>query len=66
MKAKKTKFRMHLIKKAMKDQGLNQDALAKKINCSKQLLSYYLQHPSLHSVWQIAYVLKLNLKDIIK
>ncbi len=66
MKTKKQKFRMHLIRKAMKEQGFNQNTLAKKLKFSQQLMSYHFNNPTISSVWQIAYVLKLNLKDLIK
>jgi len=66
MKNKKTKFKIHLIRKAMKDQGFDQTTLAAKIKISKQLLSYYLKNPSMNGIWQIAYALKLDLWDLIK
>jgi len=66
MKTRKPKFKMNLIKKAMKDQGYNQTTLAKKLNFSQQLMSYHFNNPTISSVWQVAYVLKLNMKDLIK
>lgn len=50
----------------MKDQGFDQTTLADKMKISKQLLNYYLKNPSMNGIWQIAYALKLNLKDLIK
>lgn len=50
----------------MKDQGLNQNTLAEKLKTSRQLLSYYFKNPTISNIWQIAYVLKLNMKDLIK
>jgi len=66
MKAKKQKFNMHLIRKAMKDQRYRKIDLANNMKISRQLLNYHLQNPSIESVWKIAYYLKLNLKDLIK
>jgi ribosome-binding protein aMBF1 (putative translation factor) len=66
MKKKKQQFKMHIIRKAIKDQGLDKVSLANKMKISKQLLNYYLQNPSIESVWKLAYYLKLNLKDLIK
>ena len=50
----------------MKNQGYDQVMLSDEMKISKQLLNYYLQNPSIESVWKLAYYLKLNLKDLIK
>jgi DNA-binding NtrC family response regulator len=60
------KFKINIILKTMKNQDLTKSELAKRIDISRQRLHYYFTHPTLDSVWQIAYALKLDLWDLIK
>jgi len=66
MKTKKQKFNIKKIKKEMEAQSISNVALANKLKWSRQLLNYHLNNPTISSMWQIAYVLKLDLWDLIK
>ncbi len=66
MKETKSKFKMNIIRKAIKDQHWTMAALAKKIGISRQGLYYYLAHPTIGNIWTLAFYLKLDIKDLIK
>jgi transcriptional regulator with PAS, ATPase and Fis domain len=62
----KTKYNVSKIRKAMEEQHYNESSLAQRIGISKQLLNYQLKHLTIKNIWPIAYVLKLDLWDLIK
>jgi transcriptional regulator with PAS, ATPase and Fis domain len=62
----KTKFNIALIDKLLAGQKLNRNSFAKKLKISRQLLSYYINNPTLKSIEIIADGLGLSAKDLLK
>ena len=62
----KTKLNINLIERELWDRHWTRKDFALKMGISRQLLSYYMNHPSLKSIELIADKLKLKVKDLIK
>ena len=61
----KTKLNVNLIDEKLADKKKNRSALAKKLKISRQLLSYYINNPTLKSIEIIAGGLNLKPRDLI-
>jgi hypothetical protein len=61
----KTKLNITLIDEKLADKKKNRSALAKKLKISRQLLSYYINNPTLKSIEIIAAGLNLKPRDLI-
>ena len=61
----KTKLNVNLIDEKLADKKKNRSALAKKLKISRQLLSYYINNPTLKSIEIIAKGLDVKPKDLI-
>ena len=61
----KTKLNITLIDEKLADKKKNRSALAKKLKISRQLLSYYINNPTLKSIEIIAGGLNLKPRDLI-
>jgi hypothetical protein len=61
----KTKLNITLIDEKLADKKKNRSALAKKLKISRQLLSYYINNPTLKSIEIIADGLNLKPRDLI-
>lgn len=60
-----TKINKKLIDKKLAEKNLNRSGYARKLNISRALLSYYINHPTLKSLEIIAGGLKMKAKDLI-
>ena len=61
----KTKLNVNLIDENLAGKKKNRSALAKKLKISRQLLSYYINNPTLKSIEIIAKGLDVKPKDLI-